>query len=756
MCFCVDILAWSTRYAGAMASPHVPENPDAPQASWRERYGYSFALLVLVGSLLLVAIAWDHARQRELKLAAEQFRGIAGQQASLVQLQLNSVEMTLRGGASLFAALDRPTPEQWRGYVDALRLQATFPWLIGVGYASALDERGLVRLQEASRADGRGLFELRPRGRRPLYGPVLYLEPHTDINRTVIGLDLYSEAIRQHAMRMAMDSGQSQLTGRITLGRDAARPAPAFLLFTPVYGQSLDADSPATRRSALRGWVFAPFRMDEMLHTALSPGRGKMQLRVVDVTNAGHDVLYQDADLDAPHAFTHSLAMEFYGRRWRFDFFSGPTGTAAPQLAALDNLLLAGIAVSLLLFALAWMLASTEARARRIAADMTQSFRRSEQRFRNAMQYSAIGKALLDSNGAIVENNPAFGRIFGRSDQALAGQSLNEFLDDGDTQPLVTSQMQAFDEQGGVIRLTRSLRRGDDEVRHVQLTFAPVPNEPGIDVSRLVQVEDVTERVRAEAAVQALNRTLEARVAARTRELSEANRELESFAYSVSHDLRAPLRGIEGFSRMLGERHADGLDATGRDYLDRVRKGTARMGELIDALLKLARIGRAEPDVADVDLSALAADVVAGLGDAEPARHVEVHIQPGMHAQGDRALLHNLLENLLGNAWKFTRGRDVARVEFLLETGADGGGWFVVRDNGAGFDPDYANKLFKPFQRLHSQDEFPGHGIGLASVKRIIERHGGEIEAESQPGRGATFRFTLGTSASDVIDGGAA
>ena len=729
-----------------MASSHVPENPDAPQASWRERYGYSFALLVLVGSLLLVAIAWDHARQRELKLAAEQFRGIAGQQASLVQLQLNSVEVTLRGGASLFAALDRPTPEQWRGYVDALRLQATFPSLIGVGYASSLDEQGLVRLQEAWRADGRGLFELRPRGRRPLYGPVLYLEPHTDINRTVIGFDLYSEAIRQHAMRMAMDSGQSQLTGRITLGRDAGRPSPALLLLTPVYGQSLDVDSPATRRSALRGWVFAPFRMDDMLHTALSPGRGKMQLRVVDVTNATHDVLYQAADLDGPHTFTHSLAMGFYGRRWRFDFFSGPTETAAPQLAALDNLLLAGIAVSLLLFALAWMLASTEARARRIAADMTQSFRRSEQRFRNAMQYSAIGKALLDSNGAIVENNPAFGRIFGRSDDALAGHSLNEFLDDGDTQPLMTSQMQAFDEQGGVIRLTRSLRRGDDEVRHVQLTFAPVPNEPGIDVSRLVQVEDVTERVRAETAVQALNRTLEARVAARTRELSEANRELESFAYSVSHDLRAPLRGIEGFSRMLGERHADGLDATGRDYLDRVRKGTARMGELIDALLKLARIGRAEPDVADVDLSALAADVASGLGDAEPARRVVIHIQPGMHADGDRTLLHNLLENLLGNAWKFTRGRDDARVEFRRETDADGRDWFVVRDNGAGFDPDYANKLFKPFQRLHSQDEFPGHGIGLASVKRIIERHGGEIEAESQPGQGATFRFTLGTS----------
>lgn len=173
---------------------------------------------------------------------------------------------------------------------------------------------------------------------------------------------------------------------------------------------------------------------------------------------------------------------------------------------------------------------------------------------------------------------------------------------------------------------------------------------------------------------------------------------------------------------------------------------TARMGELIDALLKLARIGRAEPGVADVDLSALAEDVAAGLADAEPTRRVQLHIEPGMHAEGDRTLLQNLLENLLGNAWKSTRGRDDARVEFSREAGADGRQWFAVRDNGAGFDPDYANKLFKPFQRLHSQDEFPGHGIGLASGKRIIERHDGEIEAGGQSGQGAIFRFTLGTA----------
>ncbi len=709
------------------------------------RYGYPFAILVLVVSVLFVLVAWDHARQRELRLASEQFRGIAGQQASLVQMHLNNIEVTLRGGVSLFAAVDQPTPEQWRGYVDGLRVQSRFPYVLGLGYAVYVDGRELTRLQEAWREDGRGLLEIRPRGHREHYGPILYMEPQSPENRGAVGFDMYSEATRRSAMHAAMHSGRSQLSGRLVLMRDVANPEYSLVLYMPVYAGLEAADSPQLRRASMRGWVYAPFRIGAMLRSALPPAQTRTMLRVVDTTDGGHAVLHQDPGIDdSGHAFTHSLAMQFYGRRWRFDFFSGPTESAAPQLAALDKLLLAGLAASLLLFAMTWMLASTEARARRIAADMTQSYRRSEQRFRNAMQYSAIGKALLDSNGAIVENNPAFGRIFGRSEDVLQGHSLNEFLDEGDTQPLVTSQMEVLDESGGVIRLTRTLRRGDGEVRHVHLTFAPVPNEPGIDVSRLVQVEDVTERVRAEAAVQALNRTLEARVAARTRELSEANRELESFAYSVSHDLRAPLRGIEGFSRMLGERHAQGLDATGRDYLERVRRGTARMGELIDALLKLARIGRAEPEVADVDMSALAEDVVAGLADADPGRAIDLRIEPGMRAQGDRTLLQNLLENLLGNAWKFTRDRDDARIEFSSEMGDDQRPWFVVRDNGAGFDPDYAGKLFKPFQRLHSQDEFPGHGIGLASVKRIIERHGGEIEAAGEVGKGARFRFNLG------------
>ncbi|HLT44172.1 MAG TPA: ATP-binding protein, partial [Luteimonas sp.] len=264
------------------------------------------------------------------------------------------------------------------------------------------------------------------------------------------------------------------------------------------------------------------------------------------------------------------------------------------------------------------------------------------------------------------------------------------------------------------------------------------PGEIGEDFARLVQVEDVTDRLRAEAQVLALNRTLEARVQARTRELTSANQDLESFAYSVSHDLRAPLRAIDGFSRLLLERHGEAIGEDGREHLVRVRNAAARMGSLIESLLKMARLGRGGLKPAALDLSRMAAEVVAELRSNEPGREVDVVIEPGLSATGDPHLVRNLLENLLANAWKFTRDQ----VQPRIEVGRDGEEFFV-RDNGAGFPAAYADKLFRPFQRLHAQEQFAGDGIGLASVKRIVERHGGTIRAEGAEGEGATFHFTL-------------
>jgi signal transduction histidine kinase len=280
-------------------------------------------------------------------------------------------------------------------------------------------------------------------------------------------------------------------------------------------------------------------------------------------------------------------------------------------------------------------------------------------------------------------------------------------------------------------------KSGDFEVLRARV-LAQLRRRQFEDENRALR-EELLRRELAAAEARAAHQLAAAR-AALVEELEWKNKELEAFSYSVSHDLRAPLRGIDGFSQALLEDHSDALAPVAQDYLRRVRSAAQRMGELIDDLLQLSRVGRAPLVRQRVDLSALAQAVVAGLRRAAPERTVAVTIADGLVADGDPGLLRALLENLLGNAWKFTANSAAAaiRLEAAGETG------FVVRDNGVGFDMAYADKLFAPFQRLHSDAEFPGTGIGLATVRRIVDRHGGRAWAEAEPGRGAAIYWTLG------------
>jgi light-regulated signal transduction histidine kinase (bacteriophytochrome) len=250
---------------------------------------------------------------------------------------------------------------------------------------------------------------------------------------------------------------------------------------------------------------------------------------------------------------------------------------------------------------------------------------------------------------------------------------------------------------------------------------------------------DVTQQALAEQRLRHFNVELERKVIERTEALDAAMKELEAFSYSVSHDLRAPLRAIDGFSRMLEERSAAALDDEARGHLQRVRAAARRMALLIEDLLEFSRIGRAELKRRAIDLSALAWAVAKELESGAPERRAEWRIAEGLEAHADPGLARVVLENLLGNAWKYT-----ARVSRpLIEFGRTEAGELMVRDNGAGFDMAYSEGLFQPFRRLHSPQEFDGTGIGLATVKRIVERHGGTVRAEGKVGAGAAFFFTL-------------
>jgi PAS domain S-box-containing protein len=334
------------------------------------------------------------------------------------------------------------------------------------------------------------------------------------------------------------------------------------------------------------------------------------------------------------------------------------------------------------------------------------------------------------TDGIVLSWNPGATRVYGYEAAEMIGKPLAILVPPGRVDEL-PRLLAGIREGRSFDHFHTVRRRKDGKEFHVSLTLSPIRDLTGVIIGASSIARDITDEKRAEEELK------KAKAAAET-----ANRELEAFSYSVAHDLRAPLRAISGFSEILLGDQKDRLDDRGQDYLRRMAAAAERMGNLIDALLGLSRVSRTEPLQQRVDLSRVAGSVIESLRATHPERNVEVVIGEGLVVVGDPQLLRSALENLLGNAWKFTGKREGARIE-LGVTEKDGERVYFVSDNGAGFEMAYAGKLFAPFQRLHSPSAFPGTGIGLATVQRIVHRHGGRIWAEGEAGKGATFFFTL-------------
>jgi PAS domain S-box-containing protein len=374
----------------------------------------------------------------------------------------------------------------------------------------------------------------------------------------------------------------------------------------------------------------------------------------------------------------------------------------------------------------------------KIARDITPQ-RRAEREF--AKVFFSPGSEMLcvaDFEGKFIRMNPAWERTMGFSEAEMLAKPYLEFVHPDDRKATLAAATKLRTTTAPRSAFVNRYLRSDGTYRWISWNVISIPAERLIYAS----AQDITESKLAAEKIQQLNAELEHRVAERTAQLETANSELEAFSYSVSHDLRAPLRSLDGFSQALMEGCADKLNLEDLENLRRIRRASQRMERLIEDLLKLSHLTRGDLHREEVDVNKMVLEIVAELRAGDPRRQVLVVIDPDLRADASPRLLRSLLTNLFSNAWKFTAKTPDARIEF---------GWkpegesycYAVRDNGAGFDMAHAGRLFGAFQRLHSLNEFPGTGIGLATVKRIIQRHGGRIWAESAPGAGATFSFTL-------------
>ncbi len=330
--------------------------------------------------------------------------------------------------------------------------------------------------------------------------------------------------------------------------------------------------------------------------------------------------------------------------------------------------------------------------------------------------------------------------FFGLDHESAVGRHIRDIIGDKAFRKVAPMLRRVLDGGQVAYRTIRRSAKGKDRI--IEVESLPDRGDDGTVRGAYALMRDITDQQRAEDEVRSLNADLEQRVSERTAELTAANKELESFAYSISHDLRAPLRGIDGFSHLLAEEFGDTLDETGRGYLERVRRAAQRMGTLIDDILELSRVTRQEMRRVRVDLSRIAAEVTDERARTDPGHRVECVIAPDCIVFGDPQLLRVMLQNLLENAWKYSAKEAAPNIEFGRETQGEEQ-IFFVRDNGVGFDMKYADRLFTPFQRLHKPEEFEGTGIGLATVARIVRRHGGRVWIESALGQGTTIRFTL-------------
>lgn len=701
-----------------------------------------FAVLTMIIGTLVTFGVWYATSQVQADLIRQQTASRATAIEQAIEDRLDAYISALQAGAGLFDASDEVTHDDWVAFTTRLRASPIYPGVQGVGFAVRV--RTPADVQRF--AYGRTLREV-PAAPSANRTAIVYLEPLNDRNVAALGFDMMSETTRRIAMERACDMNSPALSGKVSLVQEITTEKQAgFLLYVPVYTRNVSLGTVEERRAALFGFVYSPFRVEDFLLGVLGRIPSEVALAIYDGPTPNADaLLYGDPAMPANGIETRSISLA--GHEWTLAV-SPQAPLAAAAGRTLYGIIVGGIITTFLAAgAVAGLVLGRQHARERLRAE--RALFEGERFAAAVIENSLDAYVSIDCNDKVVGWNKKAEETFGWTAAEARGLALSDMIVPPHLRERHEAAVRACRVATGKLlgrRIEMPARTRAGGQLLVELSILAVEqSEQPIFVASL---RDITKQRAQERELRTLNENLEKTVVDRTRALEHSNavlrstnEQLDAFTRNVSHDLRAPLRAIEGYARLAAEEGETALPDASRSHLNAVLRNVRKMQSIIDGLLKLAWIGQQPLREQKVDMWKLVLDVVDELS-ADNTFVLKAQPESLQCARADPALLEHAMRNLLSNAVKFSKKVPEPTIEVGMEDNGHENRYFV-RDNGVGFDTQHAEMLFQVFGRLHRADEFEGTGIGLTIVKNVVERHGGRIWAESAPGKGATFWFTL-------------
>ena len=712
--------------------------PSAMSSSERGSLGYP--LLVLVAALTLTLWSCYAAQENIQKEGKLLFDQSIQRIEETLRVRMQHHAQLLYGARGLVLASENVERKEWHDFVNSLNLEVRYPGIQGVGLSLHVQPSEHAAHIQKMRAEGFPDYAIHPEGARAEYYPVIYIEPFEGSNLRAFGYDIYTELTPRAALHYARDQNAPALSGKVVLVQETgADVQPGFNLYLPVYRKGQPIDTLEQRRTALLGFVYSPHRANDMMVGLFAKIPPKIAFKIYDgqaITSGGmiydDDVSTARTDTGPSSRFHKVRSIEVFGHWWTLSYLSRPSFEAEVASYGPVLILLGGTLMSLLLFGFIWSLSSTRERALRLASDMivkrVQTLAE-KQRLLAILELTPDFIGISDMQGNLKFHNRAALRMVGLPEDADISQ-----LTIADMHP-AWAVRKVIDE-GIPAVLENEVWQGDNALLHRDGHEIPVSqvlmvhrDEKGDPIFLSTIMRDISESLRIQQAMRE-----------KTEELARSNAELEQFAYVASHDLQEPLRMVSSYTQLLAKRFPDKLDKDANEFIAYAVDGATRMQRLIQDLLLYSRVGRGTV-LAPCDLQVAYNLVLRNLKLVLEETQAQVTHDSLPSVMGDSSQLTQLLQNLIGNAFKF-RGEFQPTVH--VSAVRDGAMWRIgVRDNGIGIEPEFHERIFVIFQRLHTRERYAGTGIGLAICKKIVERHGGRIWVESQIGQGTTFFFTL-------------